>query len=580
MSKCSEWVNKIPIKSNTISENNKNNVMFQNINETEEHTRKKGTPIIEGAKFKIFDDFDMHKKRDRFLKLGQFGEFVDIFNYIKQYLLCPFYKSDQIIDSGIQSVLSVFLLSGYDISLNVFPDNEDTEIMDLNDLIDPELLYTEGFNVGKKLKNAAKSTGSGVTTVANVTGATAAANTVASGVTTGANTVVSGTPSVANTVASGVTESVKIDKPNKKTDEVNKKTYEVNKKTDEIKEKITKDIKTYSYTIRKEIYAIIFMPLLIHITYNLYYMFFFKESKGFMNIEKDYYDPYLKPNSLVHFFLGIVIKPVSWLWYGLNSISTSKTIHQYSDTYPYVFYILLYVTLYFILKRYGQNILNFTSDLLFGNIHPFLGIVTFIMVIEYLMALGKETMTDWLDTLKMPLSGTIKWLIYWIIRLILTISLFSFGEISVVLYLCAYFYFAILISDEKDTFEIYSDIDNSIYEKIYKIYNPDCDSFSLFKIVLQFISKYSFIYLIEITLLILLCNGMFNYSSITNVNIQSFLYILNFTMMFVIGIWSFTKYFTFVKPLDEKFDILNMAINKMKEKTNQPQPLNTSETKM
>jgi hypothetical protein len=131
-----------------------------------------------------------------------------------------------------------------------------------------------------------------------------------------------------------------------------------------------------------------------------------------------------------------------------------------------------------------------------------------------------------------------------------------------IFYVTIYFLFGIQISQPKDTFVIYSEIDNSIYEKIYKIFNADCDPFNLLKIVLQIIAKYSFIYLTEITIFFILFVGFFKYSSVDNVNLLSFLYILNSTGILILFIWCYTKYKSFVVPLDEKYDLLNIGINK------------------
>jgi hypothetical protein len=609
--------------------------MFKSIHEVVENNSKSvenNETIIEGAKFNIFDDFDMHKQRDRLFKLDGLSGVKDVFAAIRDFILCPFYKSDEIVDNAIQSILTVFLMPKYtDISLNFFPDEDDDEIVDLSDLIDPNLLYTEGFTkkfkkgISKATSTVAKAAAPIVQPVAAVaapivqpvaavavqatnTVATVAApivqpvaavavqatntvakaaapivqpvaavavqatNTVAKAAAPIVKPIAAVATKIGNRVAGGVSKigkKKKKDKDKKKDNDNNKKPnlptippalqpIRKEEKEKQIEQKIIK----YTSKIKIELYNILSIPIVIHILYNLYYMFFFKDTNGFINIEQTYYEPYLKDS--LNYFLGIVIKPLTWLWYMLNSISTSKFIHSFSDNYPYVFYILLYIILYLIIKTRGTNIMELTRDLLFGNVYPFLEISTIIMVYEFLKAFAKETMTEWVATLaQQPISGSIKWLIYWILRLIVNIFLFPYGARALSLYLCSYFYFAILISDNKDSFEVYSDIDNSIYEKIYKIYNPDCDNFSLLKYVLQMVSKFSFVYLIEITMIIILCNGIKNYSSLDNVNLQSFMCILNFTMIFIICVWSFTKYYTFVKPLDDRYDILSIAINKL-----------------
>jgi hypothetical protein len=544
MNKSTEWVNKKKLKCNDIIENYKNIEMFQNIYNHVESVESNDGPIIEGAKFNIFDELNMHKKRKNTFKIPQFAGLTAGFNAIKDFILCPFYKSDEIIDKGIQSLLSVFLAVGCnDLSLNLFQKNGDTEILDLNDLIDPNLLYTEEFTPPDNSNNDR------IDSSRNLPNSNVREDFVSGG---------------NENMREGLTAKKKVSKESSKTynkSKQNANTFASKFKMDchAQKETARQNIKKYSSKIRVEIYNILFIPLIIHILYNLYYMFFFKNRQPFIDVEKDYYNPYLKEN--FNYILGIAVKPLTWFLWVLNGISNWKFLHEYSDKYPYVFYIGLYIFVYSIITNYGKNILALTRDLLFGLYNPFSFFIGFIMALEFFIDMVKETIKSALQkTYSEPISGTIKWLIYYIVRLIINIFLFPFAAYSVIFYLCTYFFFAIHISDKKDTFEVYSDIDDSIYDAIYKMYNPDCDSFGLFKYVLQFISKYSFMYLIEITIFIVLCNGLKHYSSIDNVNVQSFLYILSFTMMFILGIWCFTKYFTVVKQMDEKYDIFNAAL--------------------
>jgi len=546
MDKTTEWVNKKKLKCNDIVENYKNIEMFQNIyNDGTGPSESHKEPIIEGARFNIFDELNMHKKRKRFFaKIPHIAGFKAFFTRIKDFILCPFYKSDQIIDKGIQSLLSVFLAVGCnDLSLNVFQNTEDTEILDLNDLIDPNLLYTEQFTRFDNSKNGVVDSST---------------NSHKEGV---VEDFAPGMDTINNEWSNSKTNATKETSKTHKKTKNGANTFASKFKMDchAQKETAMENIKKYSNKIRNEIYNILLIPLVIHVLYNLYYMFFFKHEKSFIHVETEYYNPYLKEN--FNYILGIGVKPLTWFWYVLHEFSKSKTIHEYSDKYPYVFYIGLYLFVYSIITKYGKNILILTRDLLLGLYNPFSFAIGIIMGYEFLVDMAKETFKSMMQKpFSEPISGTIKWLIYYIVRLLINISLFPYAAYSVIFYLCAYVFFAIYITDNKDTFEVYSDIDDSIYDKIYKIYNPDCESFALLKYVLQFISKYSFMYLIEITLFVVLCNGLKNYRSIDNVNVQSFLYILSFTMIFILGVWCFTKYFTVVKQIDEKYDIFNAAL--------------------
>jgi hypothetical protein len=252
MDKSTEWVNKKKLKCNDIVENYKNIEMFQNIYNDGTGPLESNEPIIEGAKFNIFDELNMHKKRDSF-KIPNVDRLKAGFDAIKEFILCPFYKSDQIIDKGIQSLLSVFLAVGCnDLSLNLFQKKGDTEILDLNDLIDPNLLYTEEFTPSDNSNNGP------------IDSSTNAPD--------------------ENVVEDFVPGMVIVNNEWSKSKEKSSKKYSKTKKSANTfaskfkmdchaqKETARQNIRKYSGKIRNEIYNILLIPLVIHVLYNLYYM--------------------------------------------------------------------------------------------------------------------------------------------------------------------------------------------------------------------------------------------------------------------------------------------------------------------
>ena len=492
-----KWEKEIPIRYKELFENYKNIEMFQNI-----HSSKEIEPIIEGFNF-AGDDFDMDAKRDSIFTTSTLGkDLMDGFNQLKEYILCPFNKSDQIIDNGIQKLLKIFLaVECNDISLEKISKDlkkkdedikkDDSQILDLTDLIDPNLLYQ--------------------------------------------------------------TEESFTDKKKTKVDCTNKENAE-------------KDIKSYSSMIRREIYNILFLPLIIHMFYNCYYMFFYKDKPEFIDIEKKFYEPYLK--NYLNYFLGIVIKPLTWLRYILFFIANpADEEHGYTSLqflvnwmrdYPYIFFIGLYVFMFSILSVYGKNILSLWGDLLLGTTaNPFVWFVGGVMLWEF----GKAFIGDlpsWANELSRPISGSIKFIIYWIIRLVINLMIFPFGAYLCLLYVFVYLFFGVFISSNKDSFDVFGDINDSIYEKVYKLFDYRCDGDSYLNKpiqMVQFVIKYSIFFLIELTLLLILSNGCTSYGNqVKNPNVLAFLLVLNFTTMFIIGIWSFTKYLTEMPKLDAKYD--------------------------
>lgn len=483
-----KWINEISVKYKDIIENYKNIEMFENIYNTRDESNNQRESdsynIQEG--FKIFDDFDIHKKpKNGYRSMGT-GPFFELLNAIKEYILCPIYKSDELIDFAIQGLLDLFLKVKCDNKNTEDSEYEDVQILDLSDVFQPDLLYREEFQNNNKTSQS---------------------------------------------------EACKTKM-----------------------EKSKKDSKRYKTMIKNELYKILCIPLVVHILYNTYFLFFFKDNMGvqaeFIDVEKKYYEPYLK--EIFSFFIDIIIKPLTYLYWIFEYISKNVTLHLYSDKYPYVFFISIYISIYLYISSYDKSVIAIIGELLTFKTVPSIiyTFCTLIIIWEFCKTIGKETVENWTTTLTLnPLIGLIQYLIYWFLRACFTFMMISFSALLCVYYIVIYMLFGIQFSQSKDTFDVYSEIDDSIYQKIYKIFNADCDPFNLLKIIVQFISKYSFIYLVEITIFLILGFGFYNYRSINDANLLSFLYILHFTGIFVLFIWSFAKYNSFVKPLDAKFSL-------------------------
>jgi len=478
--------------------------MFQNIN------MKEG---LENPTFEIFDKFNMHTDRPKLnFDKGMSKDFVDALYALRDFILCPFYKSDELIDSGIQTLLSVFLaVDCNNLNTNLFDGSGQTAVVDMTDLIDPELLYddrTDNKNGFKNMREGLQN------------------------------------------------EFENNQRPINECDEKQKQASE--------------DIKKYSKIIKSQIYRILFLPVVIHIFYNIFYMFCFKDMFGnkipFIDIEEEYYNPYLKKH--FDYFLGIVIKPVTILRNIMNSISKNVYIRGFSDNYPYVMYILLFFIILSVVegfdndvKETSKNIISMIGDLLTGSGSAssfFSWFSMVIMGIYFLMQFVDDTYNDWSSILSaQPISGTIKWLIYWILKFVINIFIFPVAGFLCSVYFVVYMFFGIFISQEKDVFDVYQDILDMVFYKIYNIYEPLCGENGKFWLFVQIISKILVLFLFEITIFFILFSGFFKYDNINNINVKSFLLILNSTGIFIMIIWCIIKSMTTFKELESKYGIYN-----------------------
>ena len=502
--------------------------LFENLYVQESKSNKSNTTekenITEG--FNFFDDFDMHRKPKKTKSKG-INAILDVLKSIADYILCPVYKSDELIDSGIQNLLAIFLEAKCsDSSLNFFDDageKASLDTLDMSDLIDPNLLYTDASlndieeKVNKlKDKRQQKKDKRKEQTKEKIT------------------------DSFQNIEQSGIQEPFETDCAEK--------------------EKAKEDIKLYSGIIKEEIYKILFLPVIIHIFFNVFYMFFYRDILGniphFIDIEEQFYDPYLKP--YLDYFLGIFIKPVAYLSLGLNMISSMKWRRKLSDEYPHWFYIILFFIGVILIEYINDNLLVMISGL--PNSRLLFGFALVVMVIEFFKKFVQD-LFSWIPTLtNQPISGGIKFIIYWVIKIVVNILLYRFASSLCGIYLIVYMFFGIYISQNEDVFVVYGDIMDMVFDKIYKIFDPRCETYSFIKMINLYFCKYVAYFMFEIALIYFLSAGMSRYiRTVNNVNVQSFLCILNITAIIIVGFWILMKYKTGLLAMDKKYDIANSS---------------------
>lgn len=520
-----KWENEIPFRYKELFENYKNIEMFQNIYE---NCKKEN--IKEGFNF-AGDDFNMHTNRKKIFGSSTIGKNIsELFNSLIDLIMCPFNKSDQIIDNGIKSCLGIFLTVNCneiplsEITLDVLKnkelkkeDSEDSKMYDLSDLIDTDLLYS---NENENFENKTK-------------------------------------------------EGLTTDKISSENIEI---ILEENDKCKKQKKQVLNEINNYSWIIRNEIYNIIFLPLVLNMFYNCYYMLLHRNSDGsrpeFIDVENLFYKPNIKP--YLGYFFDIAIKPLTWFYNILyfvanpanekNGFPFFKSYVSLTEKYPYIFYILLFVIMYSIISQSQRDIISTWGSLLFkpSGINLFSGFAIAVMIIEFFRAFIDE-FADWRENImKQIFSGPIKFVVYWILRMVVNILLYPFAGSLCTYYLFAYLFFGVSVSNNKDQFEVFEEIDNTIYEKMYKRFDNSCGQTDWWGLVVKYFFRYVFLFFIEIVLFILLLNGINVYTNkIPNANILSFLLIVISTCMFVLGMSCFMKYLTKIPYLDAKYDIMN-----------------------
>jgi len=246
----------------------------------------------------------------------------------------------------------------------------------------------------------------------------------------------------------------------------------------------------------------------------------------------------------------------------MDGISENEFMRWFSDTYPYVMYILLFIIIQSIVDgENSKNIISMIGDLLTGSglgSSFFTGFSFAIMVYHFGNQFVKQTIKDWSSILAaQPISGTIKWLLHWILKLVITIFIFPLAGFLCSVYFVVYMFWGIFISQEKDVFDVYQDILDMVFYKIYNIYEPLCGENGKFWLFVQIISKIGVLYLFEMTIFFIFFSGLFQYGDVNNIHVKSFLFILTFTGMIIVTIWCFIKSMTTYKELESKYSIYN-----------------------
>ena len=148
--------------------------------------------------------------------------------------------------------------------------------------------------------------------------------------------------------------------------------------------KIEQDLIKITQTIKKELFNIFFIPLMVLIIYNFYYFLFYKDCYKTMNIDgkdicTDYNEfPQLEswikkdilkidishpPTFINDLFLDLLFKPVTFIYTFLNALK--PTCMKWNRDLPYVWFFGLSAMFVPLFMLYRENIFNFIQSILF-----------------------------------------------------------------------------------------------------------------------------------------------------------------------------------------------------------------------
>lgn len=380
---------------------------------------------------------------------------------------------------------------------------------------------------------------------------------------------------------------------------------------------IKKDIKKITETVKKELYNIIFIPMILVIIYNFYYFLFYKDCYKKMIINEksvciDYNEfPKLEqwikhdifnikltdsPNFLIDFLLDLVFKPVTFMYTCFNSIK--PFCMKYNKEIPHICFTLLAMIIMPLFMSFRKEIFEILGKILLFQtpdskyliysqiiIWGWFGLVA----LQRIAGIGLYQETDekgeniprsWWEWIKskganpfIAISCIIFTLLYWLMKGLATYAIIPLSIWSIFFYIFAIGIFGIWnnssdgynpkfetdrskSTDEnpyKTANDIWKDIDDSIYKKLFKKMEGENTLFDNIKHSGRTILQFIFVFMAEFIAIIILFSALIKYS--LDSNIRKFHYIRNFLFIstgilisFIIG-WCGLKYVTRIRKI-------------------------------
>jgi hypothetical protein len=152
-------------------------------------------------------------------------------------------------------------------------------------------------------------------------------------------------------------------------------------------DKIKKKLDEVTQTVKKEIFNICFIPMIVLIIYNVYYFLFYKDCYKTMNIDgkdvcSDYNEfPHLEswvkkdilkidithpPTFINDLFLDLVFKPVTFFYTFFNALK--PTCMEYNRDLPYVWFFGLSAVIVPLFMLYRQDLFNIIESIIFFKV--------------------------------------------------------------------------------------------------------------------------------------------------------------------------------------------------------------------
>ena len=388
---------------------------------------------------------------------------------------------------------------------------------------------------------------------------------------------------------------------------------------------IIEQFEKYARTIKQEIYRILMIPIVIYIIYNFYYLFLFKDCFGYAKKKNNdastnksheykktcdegcFFPPFPDWEFNFHkleghrtdFVFEFLFKPTKWIYVFLNAIKSqthSGFLSYLPEEYPYVCFLIVFVSTYAIIVRNGGAILNAIFSLFSLEI-PRIPLGSFdlnsmaaaAVWIGFIISFFKQTFGDSISTMATSatnlLSGEskksvtwVEWILnsmgssiqiglkilvfilYWIFRGIVTSFIVPIAVTIATIYILWVFLLGIYdyTDDDHSYFDKIELMERIMFTKMYKL--PNENWWDNIENTFKTICFYIIFFISEIVTIYTIYTTMKTFQNMppptvggkeaknASDTIKNFMTIFSTCFMVLVAFWCAFKYFT-QKPL-------------------------------
>lgn len=314
--------------------------------------------------------------------------------------------------------------------------------------------------------------------------------------------------------------------------------------------------------IKREIYSILSIPVMLFVIYNLFFVFYYKNLNGNTELYKLDWLYFWTPFTAMFtsgmqenlaFLFDISFFPIVFMTGWFKKLLIELTYTPTGFDYM-VFFTLLFIV-YSSFGAFNSGVIPIIKGFFTYNSNgetarlyqSILSNLIFILILfKIFNVFSDKNMSENFTSViwKVPPFGFIYYILYWVFQVSVSMFFIPISQFIITAYFMSYLFFSMQIySLKQNVKETIDGINDSIYRSIYGISDPRCNPSPIYQLIHMFF-KYSFTFLIEILIILILLSyiTLFNTNNnIKNVDVQVFLSVFNAVVIVGIIAWMWYK---------------------------------------